>query len=204
MRCTMSAASSSPTWMWITWAVCSSSSKRPVRRVACHTVEKEYLEHPERRKPAAFWMQPVYAVVRRLPQFRINPVTPDELMVDGQRTPEGFTVVHTPGHTPGHISLLHKERRLLIMGDAMQNRKHKLDSPPALFTPDMQNAQRSIWKLAKKHGDDFEVVVFGHGEPILQNGGKRIKGYVSQALLHRDLSSSGVNTTTEIRPCYLW
>ena len=101
-------------------------------------------------------------------------------MVDGQVTPEGFTVVHTPGHTPGHISLLHKERRILITGDALSNRKGKLSPPPGAFTPDPDNALRSIWKLAKKHGDEFEVVVFGHGPPISQNGGKRITSFASQ------------------------
>ena len=114
------------------------------------------------------------------PSMRYSPVTPDELMLDGQMTPEGFTVIHTPGHTPGHISLLHKERRLLIAGDALSNRKNQLAPPPSMLTPDPDNTARSIWKLAKKYGDDYETIVFGHGPPILQNGGKRVRGLTSQ------------------------
>ena len=105
---------------------------------------------------------------------------PDELYVDGQQTPEGFTVIHTPGHTPGHISLLHRDKRVLIAGDALNNRGGKLQLPPPLFTPDMKNAERSVWKLAKKYGEDFDVIVFGHGPPILQNGGRKVQSLVTQ------------------------
>ena len=148
--------------------------------VACHTVEKEFLEHPTRRRPGPLLLRPLHAAISALPQLRVNPVVPDELMVEGQVTPEGFTVVHTPGHTPGHISLLHKEKRFLIVGDALSNWKGKLALPPALFTPDMANAQRSVWKLAKKHGDEFDAAVFGHGVAIPQNAGKRVKAFASQ------------------------
>ncbi|MCB0047096.1 MAG: MBL fold metallo-hydrolase [Caldilineaceae bacterium] len=148
--------------------------------VACHAVEKTLLEHPRRRRPNQLWLWPLYWGATRLPQFRVQPVSPDEIWVEGHVTPEGLTVIHTPGHTPGHISLLHKEKRLLIAGDALSNRNGKLTPPPPPFTPDMQNAQRSIWKLAKKYGADFDAAVFGHGPAIRQNADKRVKGLVSQ------------------------
>jgi glyoxylase-like metal-dependent hydrolase (beta-lactamase superfamily II) len=152
--------------------------------VACHTVERHLLEHPEERKPAAnllgYIVRPLYAVVRRLPAFRVAPVVPDELYVDGERLPEGFVIVHTPGHTPGHISLLHPEKRLLIAGDALHRRSGVLSAPPAIFTPDMENAHRSIWKLWKKYGAEFDAMVFGHGNPILENAVDQIKVLVDQ------------------------
>ena len=148
--------------------------------VGCHTVDKVFLEQPSKRKPAALWIRPLFAVMRLSPSFNALPVVPDELYVDGQVLPEGFIVVHTPGHTPGHISLLHRERRLLIAGDALNNRGGKLALPPSVFTPDMENARRSIWKLAKKYGDDIDTIVFGHGPPIMQNGGQRLKAMMSQ------------------------
>ena len=148
--------------------------------VGCHSVEKVLLEHPSKRVPASLLLRPVFALLRFAPQFNVLPVTPDELYVDGQQTPEGFTVIHTPGHTPGHISLLHREKRFLIVGDALNNRGGKLQLPPPLFTPDMHNAQRSVWKLAKKYGEDFDVMVFGHGPPILQNGGRKVQSLVTQ------------------------
>jgi glyoxylase-like metal-dependent hydrolase (beta-lactamase superfamily II) len=148
--------------------------------VGCHSVDKVLLEQPSKRVPASLWLRPVFALMRLSPAFDPLPVRPDELYVDGQVLPEGFIIVHTPGHTPGHISLLHRERRLLIAGDALNNRGGKLGLPPPVFTPDMENARRSIWKVAKKYGDDIDAIVFGHGPPILQNGGQRLKAMMSQ------------------------
>jgi len=149
-------------------------------QIVAHSVEKEYLEHPNLRKPAVFWLRPIFALLMQLPAFHQRPVVVDELVVDGQETPEGFTIIHTPGHTPGHISLLHKKQRLLIAGDALVNRGNKLTGNHSPFTPDKKNADRSIWKLAKKYGDDFDKIVFGHGDAILQNGGQKVKSLASQ------------------------
>ena len=148
--------------------------------ILAHSVEKEFLNKPSKRKPAALWLRPLFWVMGWFPQYYHRPVVVDELVVDGQELPEGFTVVHTPGHTPGHISLLHKEKRFLIAGDALVNRNNKLVANESPFTPDKKNAQRSVWKVAKKYGDDFDVIVFGHGSAILQNGGQKVKSLVSQ------------------------
>jgi glyoxylase-like metal-dependent hydrolase (beta-lactamase superfamily II) len=148
--------------------------------LGCHSVEKILLENPSQRKPAALALRPLFAALRLMPQFNVLPVTPDELYVDGEKTPEGFIVIHTPGHTPGHISLLHREKRVLIVGDALNNRGGRLQLPPPMFTPDMANARRSVWKLAKKYGEDFDVMVFGHGPPILQNGGRKVQSLVAK------------------------
>ncbi len=153
--------------------------------VACHSVEKDWMEHPTRRSPAktlvGYAIRPLQLLVGLLPKFRVAPVRPDQLLMDGQAlAQEGFTVIHTPGHTPGHISLLHKEGRFLIVGDALANWRNKLGGPSVLFTPDPFNAQRSIWKLAKKYANDIDTVVFGHGPPILSHGGERIKQHAAE------------------------
>lgn len=153
--------------------------------VVCHAVEKKFLENPKLRQPAAFYMKPAYWLATSFAKkYQMRPVVPDELVVDGQALAEGFTVVHTPGHTPGHISLLHQEKRLLITGDALSNRDSELRQPIHIYTPDERNAIRSIWKLAKKYGNDYDTVVFGHGPPLLQNGGKRVKALASQIFSH--------------------
>ncbi len=162
-----------------------SGSARQLQRItgapiACHTVEKIYLEQPRRRQPASLLLRPVIWLLSWVPNFLPPPVTPDQLLVDGQLLPEGFTVIHTPGHTPGHIALLHKGQRFLISGDALVNTRNRLRPNTGPFTPDTYNARRSVWWLAKKYGDDFETIVFGHGPAILQNGGKRVKALASR------------------------
>lgn len=159
--------------------------KRATRAtVACHTVEKGLMEYPQRRQPAKTLLgtliRPLFALISRLPQFKTEGVVPDELLVDGQELPEGFVVIHTPGHTPGHISLLHPEKRLLIAGDALNNRGGTLGEPPAIFTPDPENARRSIRKLAQKYGKSFDIVVFGHGAPIREKAAERIEAFADR------------------------
>lgn len=82
--------------------------------------------------------------------------------------------IHTPGHSPGHISLFRKRDRVLLAGDAfvttrqesvwsvmMQTRK--LTGPPRYFTCDWAAAATSVKKLAEL---DPETVATGHGQPM--------------------------------------
>lgn len=151
-------------------------------QVICHTVERALLGNPASRPTGAnllgMIMRPVYPLALLLPQMRTAPVIPDRTHVDGDKLPEGFTIIHTPGHTPGHISLLHPERRILIAGDAIHNRGGTLGAPPPIFTPDIENAHRSIWKLAKKYGEFIDTIVCGHGDPIPSGGAARLQGLV--------------------------
>ena len=89
-------------------------------------------------------------------------------------------MIHTPGHTPGHVSLLHPEKRFLIAGDALNTRTGPLAGPPPIFTPDIDSAHRSIWKLWKKYGDSYDTIVFGHGDPIRTDASAAVKALVDQ------------------------
>lgn len=86
-----------------------------------------------------------------------------------------WKVVHTPGHTPGHISLFRESDRALIAGDAFCTTKPEsffdaavseppeLHGPPAYFTSDWEAAQRSITRLAALMP---EILIPGHGHPL--------------------------------------
>lgn len=82
--------------------------------------------------------------------------------------------VHTPGHTPGHVSFFREEDRTLIAGDAFITRKgesamavltqeRKVHGPPMYFTPDWTAAQHSVEKLASLNP---EIAATGHGLPM--------------------------------------
>lgn len=75
-------------------------------------------------------------------------------------------IIETPGHTPGHISVLSADASLLIAGDALNGSNGGVIGANPQFTPDMATANLSIQKLA---GYQFETVVFGHGEPVEGN-----------------------------------
>lgn len=72
-------------------------------------------------------------------------------------------IIETPGHTPGHISVLDKSAKVLLSGDAMNGADGGVVGANPEFSEDMAIADTSVVKLA---GFDFEVVLFGHGEPI--------------------------------------
>ena len=72
----------------------------------------------------------------------------------------GWRIVHTPGHTPGHVSLFRSEDATLIVGDAFCTTKAEsffdssiaqspeLHGPPAYFTSDWDAARDSVELLA--------------------------------------------------------
>lgn len=70
-----------------------------------------------------------------------------------------WKVIHTPGHTPGHISLFLPLNTTLIAGDAFTttqnesvvnalNFNKKLSGPPMYMTTDWHAAEKSVRKLA--------------------------------------------------------
>jgi len=99
-----------------------------------------------------------------------------EALPDDGKVPflEGFKWVHTPGHTPGHISLYRSSDRLLIAGDAFVTVKQEylykvfmqeqeISGPPKYFTPDWDAAKLSVKKLASIKPS---IAVTGHGLPM--------------------------------------
>lgn len=76
-------------------------------------------------------------------------------------------IIETPGHTPGHISVLDDAAGILVAGDALNGADGGVAGPNPDFSDDMDAANASVFVLA---GLDFETVLFGHGEPILEGG----------------------------------
>jgi glyoxylase-like metal-dependent hydrolase (beta-lactamase superfamily II) len=104
----------------------------------------------------------------------------DRTVTDGEVLGEvmgGLQVVFTPGHSYGHIAFWQPDKRLLITGDAMMNFLGRLSLPFAAFTPDMDEAKRSIKRLAEL---DVEVACFGHGPPIMANAAPAIRQFAER------------------------
>ncbi|ULL16983.1 MBL fold metallo-hydrolase [Paenibacillus sp. H1-7] len=99
----------------------------------------------------------------------------DETLVDGQQLPfcGGIRVIHTPGHTPGHISLYLCQSKTLIAGDSMYSVDGMLGGIHAPTTLDMEAARRSLNKYADF---DIEAVVCYHGGLSNTNVKEQIAG----------------------------
>lgn len=150
------------------------------------------------------WDVPVYAHALELPfltgradypppdptvgrglMARLSPVFPERGIDLGGRVRElpsngdvpgmpGWRWVHTPGHSPGHVSLFRATDRLLVAGDAVattkqesvfsvMTQKQELNGPPAYFTIDWEAARRSAATLASLKP---VTVASGHGIPM--------------------------------------
>ncbi len=105
--------------------------------------------------------------------FRYQPTSVDCAVKDGHDL-GGWQVVHAPGHTPGSICFYHPERKVIIVGDALNHRQGRLGAPPPVFTTNMGQAHASIRKIA---GLDFEVCCFGHGPPLMENAQHRVRAF---------------------------
>jgi glyoxylase-like metal-dependent hydrolase (beta-lactamase superfamily II) len=83
-------------------------------------------------------------------------------LADGEELPYGggIVVIHTPGHTPGHISLFLPADHLLIAGDALRIENGVLEGPSPKATPDLSRATASLRKLL---GYPIDRVLCYHG-----------------------------------------
>jgi len=146
--------------------------------VAAHQAERQWIEDTE-----------LQAAERPVPGFSrlvAGPVGVDRLLADGERITLGeltAEVVHTPGHSPGSISLLLPGDRVLISGDALP-----LPGDLPIFT----NWQASVATLARlRQIPGVEWLLSSWDQPrqgeevpaALANGQKwleRIKGCVGE------------------------
>ena len=86
----------------------------------------------------------------------------------------GFRWIHTPGHTPGHVSFFREKDRLLIAGDAfvtvrqdslyrVLTQEQEINGPPRYYTTDWQAAWDSVRKLEALKPS---AALTGHGMPM--------------------------------------
>jgi glyoxylase-like metal-dependent hydrolase (beta-lactamase superfamily II) len=86
----------------------------------------------------------------------------------------GLRVVHTPGHSPGHVSLLHEPTGVLITGDAIFNVRG-LRYSPATFCTDVRLSRETADKLGEL---DYDVVAFTHGEHISSGAREAVRAFL--------------------------
>lgn len=118
-------------------------------------------------------------VAKLSPLFPIQPIQLGEhvnaLPKDGciPNLPE-WQWIHTPGHTPGHISLFRERDRFLIAGDAFVTVKQEslykvftqeqeINGPPKYLTTDWDLARDSVRRLEALKPS---AVITGHGMPM--------------------------------------
>lgn len=114
------------------------------------------------------WRRAFLSMLSNPPKGRV-----DRFIVDGEHLPfaGGITIIHTPGHSPGHLSLYHHNSRTLIAADALTVQGSELHGPNPSATPDMKQALSSLKTFAKY---EIDTVICYHGGLYRGDANRRI------------------------------
>lgn len=117
-------------------------------------------------------------LMRRLPS-RFPAVEVAERFSDGAvlDVAGGLRVVHTPGHTPGHVSLLHERTGVLITGDSIWNVR-RLRWPVLAFCSDVRLTQRTADALGEL---EYDVAAFTHGPEVADSAREQVRRFLREA-----------------------
>ena len=119
-------------------------------RLAMLGAELDYLAGQGRQLAAALGMH--------LPEFQVDIILGEGELKVG---PESFQVLHTPGHSPGHLCLYWPRRKALFAGDLVfAQGVGRVDFPGG----NGKDLKASIQRVAQL---DLEWVLTGHG-PVLK------------------------------------
>lgn len=130
--------------------------------VLCHADD---VDAAEGRAP----LLPMSPLAERLTQrlYAGPPVKVDRVLQDGEMLGD-WRVVHTPGHAAGQVMLFRESDRVAVVGDTMATINPLtgipgLNTPPSIFSVDMDQVRASIKKLAAL---EPTLVCCGHGKPL--------------------------------------
>jgi glyoxylase-like metal-dependent hydrolase (beta-lactamase superfamily II) len=114
-----------------------------------------------------------------LPLLHWAPVSPDATLADGDiiHGSGGLRVIHTPGHTPGHIVLLHEPTRTLLTGDAILHRGAEPAQGPDALCYDPAARDTSLARLPA----EVTAVGFAHGAPLTGTQVERYQAFLDTA-----------------------
>ncbi|MBX3064354.1 MAG: MBL fold metallo-hydrolase [Anaerolineae bacterium] len=114
-----------------------------------------------------------------LPNPKMDPSPVHREIVEGDKLDEvlpGFTLVETPGHSPGQVAFWYPSLRLMFCGDTV-GVFDRMRLPIAPATVDMAQAKRSIRKIADM---DIDILCFGHGKPMIGNASAALRVFATK------------------------
>ncbi len=127
------------------------------------------VEGPQREE--AFWLDQLPEQCRMFGFPATPAIAPDRWLEDGDTVTVGgltLDVLHTPGHTPGHICFIDQPGKLAIVGDVLfAGSIGRTDFPRGNHATLIRAIREKLFPL----GDDFEFIP-GHG-PMSSFGEER-------------------------------
>lgn len=94
----------------------------------------------------------------------------------------GLEVIHTPGHSPGHMALLHQPTGTLITGDSIFNVRG-LRWPMKALCTDFAMTTKTATRLAER---EYAVAAFTHGPHISDAPREAIRAFLRRNKISTD------------------
>ncbi|MFO1356156.1 MAG: MBL fold metallo-hydrolase [Gammaproteobacteria bacterium] len=121
---------------------------------------------------------------RRFGGLDAQAFTPSRWLAQGDTVAVGdelLEVLHTPGHTPGHVAFFHRRDRIAFVGDVLfAGSIGRTDLPRSDFAALLESITGRLWPL----GDDVTFVP-GHGPTSTFGEERRSNPFVGDAVLAR-------------------
>lgn len=142
--------------------------------VSTHEREAVYLR--EGRVPQRDSSTRLGRLLDRLPGGGFAPAEVARTFRDGELLDiaGGLRVVHTPGHSPGHVSLLAEATGVLLTGDAIFNVRGLRYSPKS-FCTEVRLSRQTADRLADL---EFETVAFTHGAEVRSGAREALRAFL--------------------------
>ena len=143
--------------------------------VRAHETEAPIIEGEARAKPIALW-PPIppqlipFRIASRLPFANHKPCEVDPPYLAGGERIGPLTVIHTPGHTPGHLVFRYRDSALAV-GDAVATWPKFGPGWPG-FNQDERQYRQSLRRVVELEPD---VVCPGHGDAIIEDTAVRLR-----------------------------
>jgi len=129
-------------------------------KVAIHADDAAVLAGRAQGKKPKGALGVAFSVMSRF--MPVEPVEADQILREGD-TVSGFRVMHTPGHSPGSITL-YRDDGVVFSGDALRSDSEGHIHPPrGVVSPEYTQALASADKIAAL---EYRMLLAGHGEPV--------------------------------------
>ncbi len=164
------------------WDHCQNSDLFRNARILVHPTELDYARNPNGGD---------FTVARYMADMidgmKVEPVS------EGDSVVEGVSIIETPGHTKGHISVVvdEGEEKTLIAGDAMPDSGTVKRGLPYNIFWDVEDARESVEKMV----DASQVFYPGHDRPFRLEGSE-INYLYGPANIEIINSTEGLGTTS--------
>ena len=141
------------------WDHCQNTDMFRNARILVHPTEMDYARNPNRADMAV-----AQYMADKVDKMKL------ELVSEGDRVVDGVTIVETPGHTKGHISVAvgSGSETVLIAGDALPDSGTVIRGLPTNVFWDVEDAKSSVEKMVAS----AKVFYPGHDRPFRLDGDK--------------------------------